>query len=299
MPPMRPPLSAPAICEWTYSDGYRGKGRVWRASDNKSDFAFLYFHGIQSHGGWYEWSGSLLASLGSPVLMPDRRGSGMNTEQRGDVSDRQRWNSDVDDLVDWMRREWRVRRLGVIGVSWGGKLAAALALRTPEIVSHVLLVTPGIYPAVDVGVGGRLSIAASLIAGGNSQHAIPLSDPNLFTDNPDAVAFIQNDEKKLTSATARFLYQSAKFDGQLRRAKANQLQCRATLVLAENDRIIRNEPTQQWAARIGGPNMNVVLMPGQSHTLEFAQDEKPFRKLLETWGMSAVSEAARAKSRAT
>jgi alpha-beta hydrolase superfamily lysophospholipase len=138
-------------------------------------------------------------------------------------------------------------------------------------------------------VGGRLSIAASLIAGGRAHHPIPLSDPNLFTDNPEGCQLIRADEKKLEYATARFLYQSARFDSQLRKVGPNRLQCPTTLVLAENDRIIRIVPTQAWAERVGGPNMNVVLMPGQAHTLEFAQDSEPFCKLLRQWGTSAVS----------
>lgn len=296
---MRAPASPPTFHEWQYSDGYRARGRIWPHLKSGSDFAFLYFHGIQSHGGWYEWSGALLASAGATVVMPDRRGSGLNTAQRGDVSDLRRWNDDVDELVAWMRDCWGIRRLGVVGVSWGGKLATALALRSPSLVSHLLLVTPGIFPAVDVGLGGRLSIAASLIAGGKAHHAIPLSDPALFTDNPEGISFLSADEKKLEHATARFLYQSARFDSQLRRSKGDELQCDTTLVLAERDRIIRNEPTKKWALRVGGLNMNVVLLAGQAHTLEFAQDESAYRKILEAWGTSALANESRAKSTAT
>lgn len=296
---MRTPLSSPTFHEWQFSDGYRARGRIWPPTTSDAEFAFLYFHGIQSHGGWYEWSGSLLASCGAPLCMPDRRGSGLNIEHRGDVPDSQRWNRDVDELVAWMRNEWGIRRLGVIGVSWGGKLAAALALRAPDLVTDLLLVTPGIFPAVDVGVSGRLSIATSLIAGGKSLHPIPLSDPNLFTDNPQGIAFLIADQLKLEHASARFLFQSARFDGKLRRAKCAQLQCPTTLVLAENDRIIRNEPTRKWAERVGGPNMNVVLVSGQAHTLEFAHDVSSYRKLIEGWGSAAIVNTQRAKSYAS
>ncbi len=296
---MRAPLSPPTFHEWQYSDGYRAKGRIWLPANRDSDFACLYFHGIQSHGGWYEWSGSLLAACGGAVLMPDRRGSGLNESQRGDVPHLNRWNSDVDELVEWMRDRWNIRRLGVVGVSWGGTLAAALALRSPGLVSHVLRVTPGLVPAVDVGIGGRLAIAASLIAGGKAHHAIPLSDPSLFTDNPEGIAFLNADHLKLEQATARFLYESARFDGQLRRTRIDQLHSDTTLVLAENDRIIRNKPTRAWAERVGGLNMNVVLMHGQAHTLEFAQDDIAYRKIVEDWGAVAVANRSRAKSTAT
>ena len=36
----------------------------------------LLFHGIQSHGGWYERSSQMLADNGYCVYFPDRRGAG-------------------------------------------------------------------------------------------------------------------------------------------------------------------------------------------------------------------------------
>lgn len=296
---MRDPIAMPRLAEWILSDGYRLRGRSWDAALGSNDLAFLYFHGIQSHGGWFEWSASLLASCGAPLLLPDRRGSGLNVEDRGDVSSFHRWNADVDEMVAWMRSAWGVKRFAVVGVSWGGKPATALALRQPDAVQQLLLITPGVFPAVDVGVAGRLSIAASLIAGGRARHEIPLSDPALFTDNPAGLEFIRGDERKLERATARFLFESARFDAVLRRRPPNALKCPTTLVLAERDRIIRNDATRSWAERIGGPNMNVVLLPEQAHTLEFSQDGETFRRLVTEWGTSAVSAARRAKSSAT
>ena len=117
--------------------------------------ATIYLHGIQSHGGWYEWSASLLADGENPVLMPDRRGSGLNQAARGDVPCFRRWLEDLDELSAWARSEFGIERFDVVGVSWGGKLAAAWALERPELVSRLLLIAPGLFPAVGVGLAGR------------------------------------------------------------------------------------------------------------------------------------------------
>src|SRR5262245_45564310 len=143
---MRPPRIAPTLHEWRMSDGYRVRGRMWNANRTHADLAFVYLHGIQSHGGWFEWSASLLAAGGRAVLLPDRRGSGLNREARGDVPSLKRWNDDVDEVVEWTARELGVARVAVVGVSWGGKLAVSLALRAPRRVARLLLVTPGVFP---------------------------------------------------------------------------------------------------------------------------------------------------------
>lgn len=76
------PHSPPEFHSWTMSDGYVLHGRLWHPAGIARDGAILYLHGIQSHGGWFEWSASLLAHLGYPVLLPDRRGSGLNRPAR-------------------------------------------------------------------------------------------------------------------------------------------------------------------------------------------------------------------------
>jgi len=82
------------------SDGYALAGRIWtpevpagggdhagtpaHANDATVRWpmrVILYLHGIQSHGGWFEWSASRLAAAGHIVLLapagqwPEYRGS--------------------------------------------------------------------------------------------------------------------------------------------------------------------------------------------------------------------------------
>lgn len=263
------------------SDGYVIRGRVW-TGPRRPRACVLYFHGIQSHGGWYEWSASVLASAGCAVVLPDRRGSGLCAPPRGDVASIAQWRADVDAIADWAAAQFSSSRLAVVGMSWGGKLAADLAWRRPEIVERLLLLTPGIFPAVDVGFGGRLRIAASLLAGGRAEHLIPLSDPALFTDNPAGQAFIEQDALKLTHATARFLWNSARLDAALRRLPAGAIRVPTQLVVAEGDRIIRNAPTVNWVLRIAGPAAEFRHLTG-AHTLEFAESSEEFRDLLLAW----------------
>ncbi len=265
------------------SDTVELRGRVWRPARPDPDWGILYLHGIQSHGGWFEWSAALLAEAGGPVLLPDRRGSGLNQTARGDTPHTERWLDDLNELSDWMRDEFGVQRLAVVGVSWGGKLAVAWALRRPELVGRLLLVAPGLFPAVDVGFIRRLRIVMALRKHPRRTFPIPLDDPTLFTDDPAGQAFIASDHLKLTLATARFYYESRRLDRSLLRAAPASLQADATLLLAARDRIIRNAPTTDWLRRLAARPVSLHTFSQAAHTLEFEPDATRFARLLIDW----------------
>ncbi|MGD8452684.1 MAG: alpha/beta fold hydrolase [Phycisphaerae bacterium] len=286
---MRIPAVSPETHAWTTADGYALRGRMWPPRSPGGDVGFLYLHGIQSHGGWYAWSAALLAETGCPVLLPDRRGSGMNEAARGDTPSADTWLSDIDDLAEWAQREWGVTRLGVVGVSWGGKPAVAWALRQPERVAGLLLIAPGLFPAVDLGSWAKCRVGLSLLRGGGGLFDIPLNDPALFTANPLGRQFIADDPAKIERVTARFLYFSRQLDRELRRTATATLAVPTTLLLAERDAIIRNEPTEAWLRRISRDPPQVHTFAQADHTLEFEEDVGDFETALRSWSQATAA----------
>lgn len=283
---MHPPLTPPQFREWRMSDDYVIHGRWWGGAP-ASQVAVIYLHGIQSHGGWYQRSASLIASLGFPVLLPDRRGSGLNQPQRGDAPSMQRWLDDVDELAAWVATKTGVRRIALAGVSWGGKAACGWALQRPERCIGLALIAPGIFPRVDIGVSERLRVGWALISNPEASFEIPLQDPRLFTANSAAQAWIAQDRLKLTHVTGRFLYESRRLDRLLIRAGKGVLPMPVWLALAQEDRIIRNDATRRWLARVA-PRPLVTEFTNAYHTLEFEPDREPFESALRDW-MCAVA----------
>lgn len=263
------------------SDGYELHGRQWPG--RRGGVAIIYLHGIQSHGGWYEWSASKLAQTGATVIMPDRRGSGMNESLRGDVTEADRWLRDIDELADSVRRSADVQRPALVGVSWGGKLAAAWANERPRAVSDILLIAPGLFPQVDLRLHKKLAVAWSIASGRRRMFEIPLSDPALFTENVEGQAFIRDDKLKLTHVTGRFLLRSAQLDRKLKRAPASGLTAACTLLLAGQDRVIRNAATERWLQRAAAVQPSVVLLKDASHSMEFEADPAEFEAAVGDW----------------
>lgn len=278
---MRRPSITPQIQSWKMSDGYELRGRVWPPR-NPAAGVILYFHGIQSHGGWFEWSASLLGESGAGVLLVDRRGSGLNQVARGDAPSVERWLQDIDEYAAWAGREFGATRFPLVGVSWGGQLAAAWAARRPNIAGAVLLIAPGFFPAVDLSVLAKLGVGLALLAGGGRSFEIPLDDPALFTDNPAGRDYIQSDPIRLRRVTARFMWHSRQLNKLVRGLKAGALGSQVTLLLAGRERIIRNTITELLVRSIC-ETARVVRFPDAAHTLEFEPNLSEFSAALRNW----------------
>src|SRR5438132_8640190 len=137
---MNSPAAQYSIAEHTAGDGYRWKYRRY-APDGPPRAHVVFVHGIQSHGGWYEYSCERLRQAGFLVSFLDRRGSGLNEQDRGDAPGFRRLLDDVAEFLYLPHATTVPLFLG--GISWGGKLAVALQRRSPGLVNGLLLLCPG------------------------------------------------------------------------------------------------------------------------------------------------------------
>jgi len=226
----------------------------------------LMLHGIQSHAGWYEATRNALAEAGWEVGFLDRRGSGRQTEGRGDAPSWQQLVSDVGVALENLIARPRV----LAGISWGAKTALGAAHAHPERVDGLVLLAPGLCPLVTLPLGKRLQILFTRLGSPKALFDIPLNDPALFTDNPRWLAFLAQDPLSLHQATARFLLESTRLDAWL----ASLRWTVPTLVqLAGRERIIDNIATRRWVrSRLRGPR-KIVEYPRAFHTLEFESDD--------------------------
>jgi acylglycerol lipase len=237
----------------------------------------LMLHGIQSHPGWFAGSADAVAASGRTVYQFLRRGSGCNARARGHARSPGQLLADLDVAVDFVLGATGASRLHLVGISWGGKYAACWALSPHRVkrLAGLTLVAPGLAPRVDLSVRAKLVVAACALAAPRLRLAIPLNEPELFTDNPAMREYIRTDPCRLTRATAAFFLTSRRMDWMLARAADAALRLPVNLLLASRDRIIDNAPTRNLLARLAGDTLRVVELPG-AHTLEFEPDPQPF-----------------------
>jgi acylglycerol lipase len=267
-------MRSPALETLRFSDGYEASVRWWLPQRPRG--GVLYFHGIESHGGWYEGSGAVLAERGWAVLMPDRRGSGRNAKARGHAESHRRLLADGVELLDALESRSGSRPTHVVGVSWGGKYAAALAAAHPDRIASLALIAPGLFPRIDLPLTEKFRVAWLLAADRTRPVPLPIHDAALFTANPERIRFAEADPLRLREATAPFLLASRRLDRIARGLGTSGWSGPLHALLAGRDRIIDNERTRAFIRALDIPHRRISEFADASHTLEFEPDPKPF-----------------------
>lgn len=268
------------------SDHYEGFARLWLPAKPRG--GVLYFHGIQSHGLWFEHSARRMVEAGFAVLLPDRRGSGRNDTERGHAASARILLRDVNDYLDDLHVRTGRDRFHLVGVSWGGKLALAAYHHAPDRIASLTLVAPGLFPDVDIPLSEKIRVGLSALGSGRTTFDIPLDTPDMFTANPERQRFIENDPLRLRQVTASFLFATRELDRKALAVASRHDRCPLKIFLAERDRIINNRKTESFAFGLNWPRTEVVEYDNAHHTLEFEPDPEPYFADLVEW-LTSVS----------
>jgi acylglycerol lipase len=264
---------------YTAHDGRRLAVRVWKPVDPPRA-RVVFLHGVASHGGWYTRSCHYLNQARFEVHFLDRRGSGVNTEGRGDVDRYETW---IDDVAMYLERVGNGRPVVLCGISWGGRLAAAVARQHPGLICGLALLCPGLYSHFEPGMIQKLALAAPLPQRLLSRRVrIPLRHPSLFSDTPRWRDFVASDPLTLREVTIRF----ARADRRLTRfarESAPFIHTPTLLMLGGRDRIVANRQTRAFLSRTAATHKTVIEYENGGHTLEFEADPSRYFSDLADW----------------
>jgi len=273
----------------TLEDGYEAYARYFPADPCIA--AAVHFHGIQSHGGWYSDTARALRGAGVSVLQPDRRGSGRNQLARGHAASSEQLIDDARRCVLKLRDLTGQDRIHLIGVSWGGKLVAALHATDASLAASLALVAPGIFPVVDVSAGEKFKIGLSMISSPEKLFDIPLNDPELFTGDPRWIQFLRDDPLQIHQATSGFYLASRRMDRVVARLPESS-PVPVHLMLAERERIIDNPRTRQFVRNMLWPERHITTYVNSRHTFEFGPDRDQYISDLIRWVRNPATFAA-------
>jgi alpha-beta hydrolase superfamily lysophospholipase len=253
-----------------------------------ADTALVYLHGVESHAGWFAQAAVLLRERGYDVFCLDRRGSGINRGNRGFTSGHvDNFRVLLDDIHAFIAplRE-RYRRIVLVGLSWGGKLATAHALTWPGDADALVLVTPGLRALVDVSLLDKLRIVLFAQFSPESRIASPIA-PEMFTTTPRYLDYIENDPLRLTHATARFYWQSNRLDAWLAN-NIDRLDTPLLLFLAGRDRIIDNAGVIELLQRARLQEFEIIDYPDQTHSVQFDDPDRLVQDM-DQWLRGAIT----------
>ena len=190
----------------------------------------------------------------------DRRGSGLNFRDRGDVDRYRTWLTDIESYLESLTPSLPVV---LCGISWGGKLAAAVARHRPELLTGFGMLCPGIFAKQ---IPGPAKYAALNVAGaiGLKQRrvTIPLQDPALFTASPTWQSYINQDALTLRKITIRFAMADRELTEYASEAP-DEIKVPALLALSGRDKIVDNPRTRQYFEALGSSDKKTARLPGR------------------------------------
>ncbi len=258
--------TGPEIKEIVAADGVTLRYHEWNPKTPLG--VVIGIHGIRSHGAWYDGSCAYLRGKGYRVIFPDRRGSGLNKNETKSEVPYQRWIEDLEYFFRFAGRDLPGKPVHLLGISWGGRLAAAVAAAGRVQLKSVILSSPGLVSLRDYTLWTKFAIACALLLKSDRRFVIPLEDPALFTDDPDEQNYIEEDAFGLRRVTARFLLENRKLE-QYARAEFSGIRIPMLLLLAGRDQIVDNNAVKQLYDSCASGDKVMKVYEKARHTLEF------------------------------
>ena len=229
-----------------------GRVHLFRAGEGEP---LLFLHAAGGAGAWHDFH-RLLADSGVDVIAPDHPGFG-KSDDFPEVEAMDDLVYHYLDVLDALGLE----RAHVVGASFGGWIAAELAIAAPHRVgSLVLLSAAGLrlpdHPVPDIFLMPPAQLVATLF------HNPPLAPSGPAEPDIDAILAAYRD----ATALARFSWvpflSNPKLERRLHRITA------PTLVVApSDDRLIPVAHAERYASRI--PGADFTLIPDCGHAMYF------------------------------
>ncbi|MEA3548580.1 MAG: alpha/beta fold hydrolase [Thermodesulfobacteriota bacterium] len=259
---------------FTSTDGAELGFVAYRQQDKPASTALIYLHGIESHAGWFDCAARMLRDKGYDVFCLDRRGSGINRENRnftsGHISNFEILIADINAFLQQKSSDYK--HIFLVGLSWGGKLAYTYNLIHPDDFDGLILITPGLVSKVDVNLSTKLGIFSASLIKPTTGFDLPIAT-EMFTTTPRYYEWIKNDPLRNHQASAKFLMESNRMDGFIKK-NGHRSRAPILLFLAGNDKIIDNEAVLTLLQDSPDNNLSLVSYQEQTHSIQFDAPEK-------------------------
>ncbi len=250
--------------------------RIW-PGNAKSPVA-VYLHGIEGHSQWFQNTARVLSRSGIGVYAPDRRGAGLNSNERGHLSSYKALLADIEIILRLVAVENAGQPIILIGNCWGGKPAAVLSRHDYKStdgaplppIAGLILICPAIHTKVDFDWLTKLDIGVSVLRGDHRSRVsldIPI-EPTMFTQDPAYLEFIKNDPLRLLRATKRFFFEQFLLTLKAK-AASEKLLVPTLLIESGQDDIVNVAALDQWYAKVKAPDARKRLFPEAAHSIEF------------------------------
>ncbi|MBU4376712.1 MAG: lysophospholipase [Candidatus Omnitrophica bacterium] len=266
-----------SLGQYAARDGKMLNFRKWPGPDD----VIVYLHGIESNSGWFSSFASQLAESGFTLYGIDRRGSGLNYENRGDIKDYNIFLDDIEDAVSFVKKENPAKRVYIMGICWGAFLAVNYSINRHSNPDGLILLSPAIYRKVDFKAGPKIAARACSLVYPKAYFKIPIKD-RMFTDNSRYLDFIRSDKMRLGSLTCRFFKEILRMENDFA-FKSNELFLPVLVLLAGHDEIVDNRKIHNWFDSLPAEDKTIKTFTNFHHVMPFEEDTSPILDAISGW----------------
>ena len=238
-------------------------------------------HGLQSHSGWFAQSASFLGSLGHPVYVIDRRGSGASLAPRGDTKDFHDWIADIRIVARRAMERHGYQQIYLLGHCFGAIPATLFATSHPDQLKGLILTTPGLYTHTSIPFSQKLKIALTWPGQRNYYFPVPL-DAEEFSELPEYELFAATDPFALRAVTGDLYWQIHKARQQIK-SDSHKLTMPLLVGYAGQDGIADNAKNQQWLTAAPSISKTAIIYREARHILEFSLERDRYFTDLRNW----------------
>lgn len=262
--------------QWIEREGLRLALHAWAPARPKA--VLYYVHGLQSHAGWLFETGPALAALGIATYVLDRRGSGRSEGTRGDCPSLAEWLRDYAAGLDAVRARHDGAPVVILGQSFGGGLAIALAADPGTAADGLILSAPALGQwRARLGEVDRRAMQADRRDGPHAASSIRDED---YTSDPRYLAMIRGDDAMVRAVTPRFLAAAIDLEDHVLGLDRPLVALPSVLVQPRGDRIVAGDVARDVYRSLAGDAGVVVELPATEHYLEFGPHRAAFRRLV-------------------
>ncbi|MEE8398532.1 MAG: alpha/beta fold hydrolase [Desulfobacterales bacterium] len=272
--PILPDDGAPEIVKTKMPDQYDIHYRHWGNTQGKD--VLLVLHGGMSHSGWQAPLANALRSISKDIAIvaPDRRGCGLN-DGRGDLGSVRLVIEDVVKHAELLKRSFD--HVHLAGWCQGSQYATVAAAQSGDLLSSLILLTPGFFwnerfrSVIRIAESNIFNMVSELrLRPDRSQAYVPIPmEGTDFTFDESWLDFIENDALKTTMVTMKTVYIMDEIQ-EISWQAIFQTSLPILTILAENDRVVDNNKTQQFIGHLfSGEGRNRLVTFESAHAIQF------------------------------
>lgn len=237
--------------------GYPLNARYWQAEDAQA--VVVMVHGVVSHSEWMDSIARILSKHQISCFAFDRRGSGLNTQARGDTPSTNTLLSDLHAVMQWtFQLDLPVH---LCGFCWGSNYVVNYLSQYQIKIASTLYLAPSLFPAT--------WIAEQPFTVGESSEATeePVMPIDQFTDGPMFESYIKPDPNRLRKVSTRMNKCMQTFSRGIW-MKFLRLKHPCLIVLGDKDTVVDNEATRQVFNRLKVDQKKCVAL-NSGHGIQF------------------------------